>query len=165
MMTTFATQLVLNLGLATMLVLLIDSLTVASFLVGFILGAVCIFAFFNTGGRKNFYLCRVWKLLVLVVVFFRELLIACVIVLKSVFQPISHLNPGIIAMEVNFQTNFELVLLCNMITLTPGTLTLDISPDNKIIYIHVLDCSDPAEVVAHIQKEFVDRMKEVWHYA
>lgn len=164
-MKTFASQLTLNVGLAIMLILLIDSLTVAGFLLGFVLGAVCIFAFYNTEGRKNFYLYRTWKLLVLIVIFFKELLIACLIVLRSVFLPISHLNPGIIAMKVDFHTNFELVLLCNMITLTPGTLTLDISPDNKIIYIHVLDCSDPEGVISHIQKEFVDRMKEVWHYA
>lgn len=163
-MITFSTQLLINLGLASIFMFLTDSFTLSGFVFGFILGTVFLFAFL-VRSMKHLYLYRIWKIIVLISVFTRELIVACFSVLKSVFLPISRLNPGIIAMPVDFDTAFELVLFCNMVTLTPGTLTLDVAPDNKTIYIHVLDCSDEAAVIAHIQKEFVDRIKEVKAYA
>ena len=152
-----AQQFLLNLSLAFIWTFLSDSVTMAGFLFGYALGALFLYLFYVHAG-KTFYLKKLWKSLVLLAVFFKEVISANLTVLRYVLSPLDHLNPGIIAMHVDFDTDFELVLLANMITLTPGTLTLEISTDNKTLFLHVLDSSDPEKLIAHIRR---DRIKEV----
>lgn len=49
-----------------------------------------------------------------------------------------YMHPGILAIPLKARTNIEITMLANFITLTPGTLSLDISNDRKIIYIHFM---------------------------
>lgn len=140
--------------------LLSDSISLQGFLFGYALGSLFLYLFY-AHAKKTFYLKKLWKSIVLLLVFCREVVTANLVVLRYVVSPLQRLNPGIIAMHVDFDSDFELVLLANMITLTPGTLTLEVSTDNKTLFLHVLDCSDPEELIGHIRREFVDRIKEV----
>lgn len=153
-------QLLYNIGMAFIWMLLSGSDSTADFLFGYALGAFSLFLFY-AHEKRTFYLKRVWKSLVLLAVFFREVVSANFSVLRYVLSPLHKLNPGIVAMSVDFESDFGLVLLANMITLTPGTLTLEISRDNRTLFLHTLDCSEPEKLIAHINREFVDRIKEV----
>lgn len=155
-----AQQFLFNLALAFIWIFLSDSPSIPSFLFGYALGALFLYLFYARA-KQTFYLKKVWKCLVLMLVFFKEVVTANLVVLLYVISPLKRMNPGIIAMHVDFDTDFELVLLANMITLTPGTLTLEISTDNKTLFLHVLDCSNPEDLIAHIRRQFVDRIKEV----
>lgn len=155
-----AQQFLFNLGLAFIWIFLSNKPSLAAFLFGYALGALFLYLFYAQA-KKTFYLKKLWKALVLMAVFFKEVVTANLVVLLYVVSPIKRMNPGIIAMHVDFATDFELVLLANMITLTPGTLTLEISTDNKTLFLHVLDCSEPEAVISHIRREFIDRIKEV----
>ena len=44
--------------------------------------------------------------------------------------------------------DFEITLLANLITLTPGTLSVDVSDDRKTLFVHAIDCSDPEQDAA-----------------
>ena len=155
-----AIQFLFNIGLAFIWTFLSNSVTPAGFLLGYALGALFLYLFY-TQAKKTFYLKKTWKALALLLVFCKEVLMANLMVLYYVVSPLKKLNPGIIAMHVDFKTDYELVLLANMITLTPGTLTLEIAPDNKTLFLHVLDCSHPEALIDHIRREFVNRIKEV----
>ena len=54
-----------------------------------------------------------------------------------------------------------LTVLANMITLTPGTLTLDISPDRRYLYVHTLNLDDPEEVKQEIRLAFEGYLREL----
>lgn len=153
-------QLIYNIGMALIWILLSGSDSPSGFLFGYALGAFSLFLFY-AHEKRPFYLKRVWKALVLLIVFCKEVIVSNFSVLRYVMLPLNHLNPGIVAMHVDFDTDFELVLLANMITLTPGTLTLEISQDNHTLFLHTLDCSHPEELIAHINSAFVKRIKEV----
>lgn len=153
-------QLLYNIGMAVIWILLSDSVSPSGFLFGYLLGAVSLFLFF-AHEKRPFYLKHVWKALILLLVFCKEVVVANLSVLRYVVSPLNRMNPGIVAMHVDFDSDFELVLLANMITLTPGTLTLEISHDNHTLFLHTLDCSHPEELIAHINSVFVKRIKEV----
>ena len=53
------------------------------------------------------------------------------------------MQPGIFAYRLKVDRNFEITLLANLITLTPGTLSVDVSDDRKTLFVHAIDCSDP----------------------
>jgi multicomponent Na+:H+ antiporter subunit E len=49
-----------------------------------------------------------------------------------------------------------------LITLTPGTLSVDVSDDRKTLYIHVLEMNDREDVIASIKNGFEARIIEVF---
>ena len=155
-----AAQILFNIALAMIWELLYPKWTITAFIVGYLLGAAILFLFYYKD-RHNFYLNKFWKAFLLLLVFIRELFLSSINVLIYVCLPLSHLKPGIVEMDVDLDTDMELIVLSNMITLTPGTLTLEISQDNRKLYIHTLNCQDPDKVVADIQNAFERRIKEV----
>jgi len=59
-------------------------------------------------------------------------------------------------------TEGAITLLANMITLTPGTTSLDVSPDRTLLYVHALFGSDPEGVKAGIDEAFARTIREIW---
>lgn len=159
-MASMASQFLLNLAMAMVWELLFPEWTLAAFLVGYAIGAIILTIVYSRE-PKNFYLYRLYKAFILLLIFFKEVILSGLNVFRYAFMPLSRLKPGIIKMEVDFENEAELVLISNMITLTPGTMTLEISPDNKTIYIHALDCSDPEALIDSVRKTFEKPIKEV----
>lgn len=92
--------------------------------------------------------------------FFRELISAGLTVFASILAP-HLLSPGVIAVPLDLKTNAEITLLANLITLTPGTLSLDVSTDRKVIYVHTILVRDPDEFREGIKNGFEKRVMEV----
>ena len=155
-------QLGLNVLLAFVWLLLDKANTVTEFAIGFVLGAIITGFYAKLSGSRDFYLVRFLKFLKFLLVCMYELYLACFQVLELVVSPKLNLKPGIIRMDVDFPTDFQLVFLASLINLTPGTLTLEVSPDKKTLYIHALNIDDADKIVEGIRRSFVDGIREVW---
>ena len=86
--------------------------------------------------------------------FIKEVLIANYAVAKKVLAPRLSLRSGIIALPLELKGDIPITLLANMITLTPGTLSVDLSPDRKFLFVHILDIDDPEEEKRKIKEGF-----------
>jgi multicomponent Na+:H+ antiporter subunit E len=97
-------------------------------------------------------------------VFLHELFASAVRVAIVVLTPDlkSALRPAIVAVPLKVTSDGEITLLANLITLTPGTLTVDVSDDRSRLYVHVLTLSSEAEVLAEIADGFEKRVREVF---
>lgn len=84
--------------------------------------------------------------------FLRELIRANLQVAYLVLHPRMPIRPGIIAYRTRHTTPLGITLLANSITLTPGTLTMDVDPEERILYIHTLDVPDPETVAKSIRQ-------------
>jgi multicomponent Na+:H+ antiporter subunit E len=105
---------------------------------------------------------RPLKLLLLCGLFFKELALSAIKVAILVVQPKMKLKPGIFAFPLSVNRDFEITLLANLITLTPGTLSVDVSADRSMLYVHALDCSDPGAAKRDIAQGFERRIKEAF---
>ena len=96
---------------------------------------------------------RFWRGFVLLLVFLRELVISAAQVTRYVLQPTLQINPAIIEYPLDVQSPREITVLANLISLTPGTLSLDVSPDRSCLYVHAISVStdDGADVIADIK--------------
>lgn len=96
---------------------------------------------------------RAWRTLVLLLVFLREVVESAVQVAGFVLQPSLSIKPAVIEYPLNVQTDREITTLANMISLTPGTLSMDVSPDRSAIYVHAISVSsrDGQEVIDEIK--------------
>jgi len=72
----------------------------------------------------------------LIIFYLKELVLASFRVAYDVLTPKDHMEPAVIAVPLDAKTDLEITLLANFITLTPGTLSIDISEDRQTLYIH-----------------------------
>ena len=155
-------QLGVNVLIAFAWLFIDKSNTLADFTVGFMLGAVITGLNARLSGHRDFYLLRFFKFLKFLLICLFELYVAGFQVLKLVLAPKLNLKPGIIRMKVDLKTDFQLVFLASLINLTPGTLTLEVSPDKKTLYIHALNIDDAGKIVNGIRRSFESGIREVW---
>lgn len=155
-----ARQVLLNVIVAVVWVFLNNSWTPVTFVVGYLVGLFLVFLlrrFFP--GR--FYGKRFIAILVLIGIFFKELFLSNIDVIKHVMRPRLNIKPGIVALPTELRSSWEITMLANLTTLTPGTLTVDVSMDNSTLYIHVLEISEVDEVINDIKETFEKRIMEV----
>lgn len=88
--------------------------------------------------------------------FLKELVVSSLRVAWDVVTPRLRMRPAILAVPLDAKTDAEITLLACLVTLTPGTLTLDVSPDRRHIFIHALFVRDYEEARAAI-KDGVER--------
>jgi multicomponent Na+:H+ antiporter subunit E len=86
--------------------------------------------------------------------FLRELVLSALRVAWLVVQPKPRLHPGIIAYPLTVTTDAQITLLANMITLTPGTLSIDVSDDRRTLYVHAIDVTDREALIGSIAAGF-----------
>jgi multicomponent Na+:H+ antiporter subunit E len=72
------------------------------------------------------------------------------------------MRAAIIAIPLDAESDLEITVLANLITLTPGTLSLDVSQDRKILYIHAMHVRDVDKFRHDIKARFERRVMEVF---
>ncbi|MCM3730792.1 Na+/H+ antiporter subunit E [Fictibacillus nanhaiensis] len=153
-------QLILNLLIGVIWMFLSESYSFASFLVGFVIGAALLFLL-NRFIPDSYYFKQVKAIGYLIFLFIKELIMANLEVLKWVYKPKLDFQPGIIALPIDVKKNWEITLLANLITLTPGTLSVDVSRDQRYIYIHAIDLPDVNQTIVGIKDTFEKAIREV----
>lgn len=128
---------------------------------GFLLGAGALYVIREQVGSVG-YFSRIWRVSSLAVLFIYELILSSVRVAVLVLSPNMKLKPGIFAYELKVDRDAEITLLANLITLTPGTLSVDVSPDRRFLFIHALDCSDPDQTREDIATGFERKIMEAF---
>jgi multicomponent Na+:H+ antiporter subunit E len=99
---------------------------------------------------------RLRCILSLALLFSYELVMSATKVALLVIRPDMKrtLTPGVIAFPLAVESDAAITILANLVTLTPGTLSVDVSEDRRHLYIHVLDMKDRDEVVRAIAQGF-----------
>lgn len=143
-------QFLMNLLLSFIWVALTGSMYYTNFVFGFMLGFGILWIMNrNEGDRSYFY--KVPRIISFVFYFIWQMIKANLQVAYDVITPRYFMRPGIVKFPLNARTETEINLLSMMISLTPGTLILDISEDRKTMYIHVMYLDN--------QEKFVRQMK------
>lgn len=112
--------------------------------------------------RRRFRLEKVPKALGLLLYFLKEILLSNAAVARSLLSPVSSLSPGIVAVPLDVKSDAGITVLANLITVTPGSLCIDVSPDRRTLYIHALHVEDPDAFRREVKEGFEKRVKEVF---
>jgi multicomponent Na+:H+ antiporter subunit E len=92
-----------------------------------------------TTEKKNPFIKRLIYGLLYIFKFLWEMLKANLHVAYIVLHPMLPIKPGIIKIKTKLKKDTSLTMLSNSITLTPGTLTVDVDPEKQNLYIHWID--------------------------
>ena len=112
--------------------------------------------------RRRVRLEQVPKALGLLLYFLKEIVLSNAAVARSLLSPVSSLSPGIVAVPLDLKSDAGITVLANLVTLTPGTLSLDVSPDRTTLYVHALHVEDPEAFRREVKEGFERRVKEVF---
>jgi multicomponent Na+:H+ antiporter subunit E len=150
----------MNLLLSFIWVALTGSMYYSNFLFGFLLGFFILWVM-NRQEEDRRYFNKVPKTIGFIFYFIYEMLAANVQVAYDVITPKYFFKPGIIRYPLEATTDIEINLLSTMISMTPGTLILDISEDKRSLFIHVMYLKDREHFIAQIKKGFEHRLLEI----
>lgn len=134
--------------------------TLSGFLIGFGLGYLALWLTQPLYGRTR-YFWRVPKIAQLAGYFMVELLQSNLRIFWDVVTPGHISRPGIVGVPLDASTELEILLITNMISLTPGTLSIDLSEDRRILYVHVMYLDDPDRFRDSIKEGLERRLLEV----
>ena len=147
---------ILKLGSQELIVGVIVSIIVAYFSSSF---------FAKKDGLWLFKKFRFINLIIFIPVYIWELIKANFSVAIKALSPNLNINPGIVKITTELQSDYGLAMLSNCITLTPGTITMDIYEDGSenAIYIHWIDATtedtkEASEIIKGRFEYFVRRL-------
>jgi multicomponent Na+:H+ antiporter subunit E len=104
------------------------------------------------------YFHKLPKAFSFILFFLKELVVANLKVAYDILTPNYRMKPTVVAVPLSVTTDMEITLLANIITLTPGSLMIDLSADRKVLYVHTLYVKhNDLELVKHNIKHGFER--------
>ncbi len=157
-------QFLMNIMLTFVWVALTGHLNYANFFFGFAFGFFILWLIDRRKSSKENdrkYFNRVPKIIKFFLMMTYDMLKANIAVTYEVITPKLNMQPGIVQYAMDAQTDFEITMLSNIISLTPGTLILDVSEDKKVLYIHAMYLGDKEKFVENIKNRIEKKMLEI----
>lgn len=106
---------------------------------------------------------RPWLLAKFVCVVIYQILIANMMVARLILTNQNKLQPGFLSVPLELTSPLAISLLANTISLTPGTVSCDLSEDQKSLLIHALHINDAEATVTEIKHMFEQPLKEIFN--
>lgn len=94
--------------------------------------------------------------------FIKELVKACLMVARDCIARKPRLHPAIVHLPIGPKSDLEIFILANLITLTPGTLTLDVADDKSFLVIHSIYCADADALIEDLQTGMEQHVRKVF---
>ncbi|MBL7250958.1 Na+/H+ antiporter subunit E [Alloalcanivorax marinus] len=102
------------------------------------------------------------KLVRFVLVVHWDIITANLVVARLILGSPRKLRPAFVEMPLELTDDFAITLLTSTISLTPGTVSADVSEDRRTLLIHALDMDDEAALVAQIKQRYERPLKEIF---
>jgi len=144
-----------NLLLALFWASITGELNLRNILAGFLIGFIVLVVTEKALGVQSYSL-KTYRLIHLLLMVFIELIKSSLKIAYDIVTPQHHMRPGILKIPLDAKTIPEITCFSNLLSLTPGTLSLDISPDQKYIYVHFMYIyeDDIEEVKMNLKRHF-----------
>jgi len=149
----------INLVLAVVWAALSGGFSLANLLIGFVVGYFTLWIMQPLFPASRY--CQKFKGVALLALFFLwELLVSSIKVAWSVVTPLKHSKPGIISVPLDVTSDTEITVLGNLISLTPGSLSLDVSADRKHLVVHAMFIENAEDFRRDIKLGMEHRVRE-----
>lgn len=152
-----------NILLAVTWAALTGSVTVTGLTIGFAIGYVALWftqPLFGEGPSP--YFTRVWAAIRLLVYFHYDLVKSSIAVVWDVLTPKQRSTPRFVEMPLDARSDTEILLVTNLISLTPGTLSVDVSEDRQTLLVHAMFAEDPDALCRDLKNGMERLVREVF---
>lgn len=150
-----------NILLSMLWALLTGNVSEGNLALGFLLGYGALWLLYPATGKTSSYFQKTLQSIRFILFFTKELIVSSWRVATDVIKPLPRMRPGVIGIPLDAETDLEITLLANVISLTPGTLSLEVSKDRKILYIHAMYVLNPDDLRKEIKEGLEHRLLEL----
>jgi multicomponent K+:H+ antiporter subunit E len=99
------------------------------------------------------------RLLLIVIM---DILIANWAVARLVLGPLDRLHPAFIEVPLDIKDRFIATILGSIVSLTPGTVSVDIDTERWVLLVHALDVGDQHELIWKIKRRYEAPLREIF---
>lgn len=153
---------VMTVVLALVWVALVNTISIGTLLFGLILGVLIPLVtqpFWPEPSRVN----RLRRAIAYIGIVAWDIVVANLAVAYAIlFKPAASLETRFISVPLDIETPEAVTLLAGTITMTPGTVSCDLSADGRHLLVHALDCPDEAQMVREIKTRYERRLQEMF---
>jgi multicomponent K+:H+ antiporter subunit E len=152
----------LSLTLVIVWCLLVNGLSLGTVAFGLLLGIIVPIltaaywpnrpGYFNPLKMGTYILIVIWDIIV------ANVQVAIIVV----FKRNQDMRPNWVSIPLDLRTPEAIAILAGTITLTPGTVSADLSDEGHSLLVHALDAEDPAAVRDEIKQRYEQRLKEIF---
>jgi len=153
-------QVLVNLLIGVIWMFLQDDWSVLTFFSGYLFGLLVLYILRRYLPTK-FYLVTLLAIVQLFLVFIYELFTSSILVIRQILRPAINITPGIFTLDTELEGDLEVTLLALLLTLTPGSVVVEVSSDSKKFYIHAMDIPESSNAVLQSQAKFEKAIKKV----
>ena len=146
-----------NILLAFIWAAVTGTFNLSNVLVGMILGYAVLFVAQPLMGPSN-YFSRIHRVLGFALFYIWQLVLANLRVAADVLMPRVRARPGVLAIPLDAKSDAEITMLANLITLTPGSVSLDVSSDRRFLYLHAMYIEDVEQYREDVKTSFERRV-------
>lgn len=131
-----------------------------NFIFGFLISFGILYVItINKQDRKYFTILP--KLVSFFLFMFWEIIKTNLVTVKESLYAKSKLKPAVVKVPLTVESDLEITILAIMVSVTPGTLVMDISDDKKVMYVHVMHVSNKQDFIDEVKNKFEKRLLEI----
>lgn len=108
------------------------------------------------------FMLRTYRFVIFIFYYLKELFLSSLYVAYDIITPKDLSKPGIVEVPVNLKSDTAIIAYANLISMTPGSLTMDMSADKTKIYIHAMYLHDKDEFIRKMKNELERRIAEIF---
>ncbi|ADI38672.1 Na+/H+ antiporter subunit E [Waddlia chondrophila] len=105
---------------------------------------------------------RILRIFGFLIYYLKEIVIASLSIAWDILTPSDSLEPGVVEVPIDLKKEISIFALFNLISMTPGSLSLDYSADKKVIYVHVLYLHDQAAFIHKTKEELEKKIQLIF---
>lgn len=91
-----------------------------------------------------------------------DIVVANGAVARRVVGPLGRLKPAFVEVPLDLRDPFVATILASIVSLTPGTVSIDVDQQRWVLYLHALDAPDPAALIREIKQRYEAPLKEIF---
>ncbi|MBE0506006.1 MAG: Na+/H+ antiporter subunit E [Marinospirillum sp.] len=91
-----------------------------------------------------------------------DIITANVEVAILVVGPIKRMKPGFIAIPLDITRELPITLLASTVSLTPGTVSCEVSEDHRWLFVHALNITNEQDMIDQIKNRYEAPLKEIF---
>ncbi len=91
-----------------------------------------------------------------------DMLLANLAVARRVVGPVKALHPAFVEVQLDLRDPFAATVLGSIVSLTPGTVSIDVDRERWVLQVHALDAPDPEALVRQIKQHYEQPIREIF---
>lgn len=151
----------MSIALVLVWLLLVNEVSLGHLLLGTVLG-ILIPLFTNAFWPERPRLARPDLIMRLTLRLLQDIVLANFTVARQILAPRQAIRPDFVEFPLELDNEFAITILASLISLTPGTVSSDLSEDRKTLLVHALDVEDKAALIAEIKARYEHPLREIF---